>query len=338
MHNYDNYQSASALSKQTLAFLTEHNIAPSPVNYSVIYHYLSQRNTELTAEIDFQLTQKNALDGVLLDDLFVKFLSNSDNIENNLLQPFEKTLSQTLDKIDDQAQSEEVILANLAKADHALSDNDLHKPLKNIVNFLVGTISNAQKQHQKLSDELAKTSEEVTLLKTKLKESREEAVHDALTGLLNRRGCDDKLQALDIKGRHSSLVIDIDDFKKINDTFGHQVGDKVIQRVAKIIKSSVSETDLATRYGGEEFLIVAPGQSLSQARALAEQIRLSVADLKLIQRKSNTFLPPITISVGIAELADDNSWPSFFQRADQALYQAKSAGKNCCIDALPLKG
>ncbi|WDE06357.1 GGDEF domain-containing protein [Thalassomonas viridans] len=333
MHNYDNYQSASALSKETLAFLVEHTIPPSPVNYSVIYHYLSQRNSELTAEIDFQLTQKNALDGVLLDDLFVKFLSNSDDIENNLLLPFEKTLSQTLDKIDDQAQSEEVILANLAKADHALSDEMLHKPLKNIVNFLIGTISHAQKQHQQLSEELAKTSEEVTSLKSKLEESREEAVHDALTGLLNRRGCDDKLQALDINDRHSSLVIDIDDFKKINDTFGHQVGDKVIQKVAKIIKSSVSESDLAARYGGEEFLVVTPHRSISQARELAEQIRLSVADLKLIQRKSNTFLPTITVSVGIAELANDNNWPSFFQRADQALYKAKNAGKNCCINA-----
>lgn len=312
MHTHENYRAAALLSEKNLTFLTEHTIAPNPINYSVLYSYMSHRHKDLSAEINEQLALGSHLDGILLDSLYGKFLSDKDSFENKLLLPFENVLSKTLDKIDDQAQSQAIILANLAKADNTLTDNSQHRPLKKIVNFLMTTISNAQKQHQHLSNELVKTSEEVTLLEKQLKLSQQEAVHDALTGLLNRRGCDDKLKSLDLERQHSSLVIDIDDFKKINDDFGHVVGDKVIQRVAKIIKSSVAEHDLAVRYGGEEFLIVTPNKSINQAREIAENIRLSIADLKLIQRKSKTYLPPITVSVGIAELANDMSWSAFF--------------------------
>ena len=152
-------------------------------------------------------------------------------------------------------------------------------------------------------------------------------------GLLNRRGCDDKLQSLDFSGTHSSLAIDIDHFKKINDVFGHFVGDKVIQRIAKTIKSHVSEQDLAVRYGGEEFLVVMTNKSIPEAKKVAENIRLSVAKMKLIQKETNTQLPPISVSIGIAQSGDTHDWTSLFEQADDALYKAKNSGRNRCICA-----
>ena len=136
---------------------------------------------------------------------------------------------------------------------------------------------------------------------------------------------------MDIEDIHSSLVIDIDHFKEINDTFGHFIGDKVIQRIAKVIKDCVRETDLAVRFGGEEFVVVLVNQTLKEARKAAERIRLAITELKLMQRQSNTCLPPISVSIGIAQADNDHNWTSLFKRADKALYQAKNSGRNRCV-------
>ncbi|WP_159822072.1 GGDEF domain-containing protein [Colwellia sp. 20A7] len=180
---------------------------------------------------------------------------------------------------------------------------------------------------------MSTTQQEINQLKHKLESSRQEALVDSLTGLLNRRGCDDKLQALDFEQTHSSLVIDIDHFKKINDNFGHFIGDKVIQRIAKIIKSHLTEQDFAVRFGGEEFLVVMTNKSIIEAKEVAEKIRIAIEKMKLIQRETNDPLPPISVSIGIAQNNNAQDWPSLFKEADNALYQAKKSGRNRCICA-----
>lgn len=327
----DSLQNATKYSDRTHEFLTRHNIAPSPVNYSVVYLYVSNRNAEINVEIDRRLSTDKAIDSVFIDNLFVKYVSHSRNIEKSVLTPFEQSLTATLEKINIQVLSDQKIASSLKKADKVLSSSEHHEPIKNIVSFLCDTIASSQAQHQSLSSELAKTYKEVNHLKSKLKDSRQEAILDALTGLLNRRGCEDKLKDLDIEDVHSSMAIDIDHFKDINDTFGHFIGDKVIQRIAKVIKENVTESDLAVRFGGEEFIVVLVNKTIDEARKAAENIRLAIAGLKLMQRQSNTFLPPISVSIGITQANKDQNWSTLFKRADKALYQAKNAGRNCCV-------
>lgn len=333
MLSHDNFQAASQYSKITHTFLNKYEIPPTPVNYSVIYLYTSNLNAELKKEIDRQITATGTVDAIFIDHLFIKFVSNAEHIEKSILTPFEASLSEILDKMNQQAACDKILVSHLEKADKALAKTEHHKSLHKVVNFLFGTINSSQLQHRALSEELAKTCEEVTLLKAKLQESRQEAIVDALTGLLNRRGCDDLLKDINIDDVHCSLAIDIDHFKKINDQFGHFVGDKVIQRVASVIKDNVGENDLAVRYGGEEFVVVMVNKAMAEAKKVAEEIRQAINELKLVQRQTNVFLPPISVSIGIAELDNDVTWPSLFKRADQALYQAKNAGRNCCICA-----
>jgi len=312
-------------------FMAFHSIAPTPTNYSVIYCYSSKENLALNEQIDFQLTANKPLDATFLDSIFTEFLSNSQQIEENLLGPFEQTLSGTLAQLDNQVSSEEAALSNLAKIGEALTRLGEHKPLQSIITFLLTAVGQSQEQHKSLSSELYKASEEVTQLKVKLEKSREEALIDTLTGLLNRRGCELKLQKLSLNDIHSSLVIDIDHFKKVNDTFGHSVGDKVIQLVANVIKENVAEVDIPVRYGGEEFVVILSNKSQQFAHTLAEKIRVAISKLKLVQRQTNTILPPITVSIGIAELQENMAWSTLFNNADQALYKAKGSGRNCCI-------
>ena len=329
----DNYQVTTNFSELTHDFLSSHLIAPTPANYAVIYLYISNENELLTAAIDKELQQNKLITVDFLADLFKRYVSFSEQVENTVISPFEEALSKTLAQINLQVGNEEKVTKSLQKLNRLLTKTEHHKSLQSIVGFLFDTINNTQNQHQELSQELSATQQEIQHLRNKLASSRQEALVDSLTGLLNRRGCDDKLQTLSFAETHSSLAIDIDHFKKINDSFGHFVGDKVIQRIAKTIESHISEQDLAVRFGGEEFVVIMTNKSIPEAMETAEKIRISIEKMKLIQRETNTYLPPISVSIGVAQNKNIPDWASLFKQADHALYQAKNSGRNRCICA-----
>ncbi|WP_085296728.1 GGDEF domain-containing protein [Cognaticolwellia mytili] len=324
----DNFDEALKISESTNELLSHYQIPPSPVNYSVIYLYVSKRNEKLTAELDRHIQSYQEIDLTFIESLFEKYISNSHAIETQILAPIEKSLTSTLAKINEQVDSDKVVASNLKKAEKALSQHEYQKSMQNIVAFLMKSIATSQQQHNDLSLELTRACGEVSFLKSKLEAARHEAIIDSLTGLFNRRGCDTKLQALDIEQVHSSLAIDIDHFKNINDQFGHFIGDKVIQRIAKVIKATISEQDIAVRFGGEEFVVVMVNKTMTQAYEVAEKIRLAIAGLTLKQRDSKAYLPKISVSIGIAERQDELNWTALFEQADTALYQAKSNGRN----------
>jgi len=313
--------------------LSSHLIAPTPTNYAVVYLYISNENELLTAAIDRQLQKGEAIDADFLDDLFSRYVSFSHQVENTILVPFEQSLTKTIDNISKQIDKEDKAANSLKKINKILNNASHHPSLENIVSYLFSTINNAKSQRQTLSQELNSTQQEINQLKEKLASSREEALVDSLTGLLNRRGCDQKLQSLNLASTHSALAIDIDHFKAVNDKFGHFIGDKVIQRIAKTIKDHIGKQDIAVRFGGEEFVVIMTNKTLYQAKAVAELIRNAIANMKLIQRETNTYLPPISVSIGVAQNNNASNWVSLFEQADQALYQAKNSGRNRCICA-----
>jgi diguanylate cyclase (GGDEF)-like protein len=122
------------------------------------------------------------------------------------------------------------------------------------------------------------------------------------------------------------LLIDIDDFKALNDRLGHAAGDAVLVRIARILNESVRESDVLARYGGEEFVVLAPGTDLEGVAYLAEKVRTSVAESSFGLDPSGEAMR-VTVSIGVAEYAGDRR--AFFDVADRALYRAKAAGKNC---------
>lgn len=149
---------------------------------------------------------------------------------------------------------------------------------------------------------------------------------DTLTGVLNRRGLDRRLEQvasnIQSDGQTAIFMIDVDHFKTINDIHGHQAGDLVLVELSRLMASLLRGHDVVGRWGGEEFMVVAPGATRTQAVELAERLRTAV------QRHHFVGVGSLTISVGIAELFADTSLDATLEAADAALYAAKRGGRN----------
>lgn len=157
--------------------------------------------------------------------------------------------------------------------------------------------------------------------------SRRISLTDTLTGVGNRRHFDATLAAEVERawryGQPLSLVLlDIDNFKRINDNWGHEAGDQALRWVGALLRKTLRSSDSVSRFGGEEFVVLMPGLGRNEAQALAERIRRLLADLPMGK------LPGITASFGVASLAPDERGESLFARADAALYRAKAEGRN----------
>lgn len=160
------------------------------------------------------------------------------------------------------------------------------------------------------------------------------ARRDPLTGLWNRRGAEDRLEEeVDRARRYGSPLavawLDLDHFKRINDTYGHDVGDRVLRAVGDVVGREVRKHDTAARWGGEEFLVVLPGQSDASARDAADRLRRAIAALDVGLPGGEN----VTTSLGVARLGPSESAAELVRRADQALYAAKAAGRDRVVVA-----
>ncbi|MDD2308594.1 MAG: GGDEF domain-containing protein [Desulfuromonadaceae bacterium] len=172
--------------------------------------------------------------------------------------------------------------------------------------------------------------QDVTELATYEQKLVEMNTKDALTGIYNRRFLESRLQEeCDRQRRHSRplslIMIDIDFFKKVNDTYGHQCGDMVLQSVAAKAATVIRNTDFIARYGGEEFCCLLPETPADAAETVAEHIRAH------IEKMENSFegnSVKVTISLGISDFVAEDTPDTFLKRADDALYQAKHSGRN----------
>lgn len=157
---------------------------------------------------------------------------------------------------------------------------------------------------------------------------------DKLTGLKNRRYFQEKLEEQLSNNEKSAspfslFILDIDHFKKVNDTFGHQVGDEVLAQLAQLLKNQARSLDIVARYGGEEFVVILPETDQNEAKAIAEQLRQAVEQAKWQTGR-------ITVSVGIATAIKMDNETTILQRADKALYASKENGRNHVTHSIDL--
>jgi diguanylate cyclase len=202
--------------------------------------------------------------------------------------------------------------------------------VKDLLGQVLQELSLIRKQNDELKSKLEEANEQIKKLTKELEESRREASIDFLTQVANRASFDRAITDMvnDFYRRNypfALLMIDIDKFKNINDTYGHQAGDYVLKELARLLKSQLRARDVIARYGGEEFAILLPGVSFSQAIRIAERLRRSV-EKHLFKYNDQTI--PVTISVGVAMMREGLDETALIERADKALYLAKKSGRN----------
>jgi diguanylate cyclase (GGDEF)-like protein len=180
----------------------------------------------------------------------------------------------------------------------------------------------------------------LALSNLKLRDSlRQQSIRDPLTGLFNRRYLEESLlleiqRAKRSNSPFSILMIDLDHFKRFNDTHGHEAGDIVLQNLGRFLQRHIRGGDIACRYGGEEFTLVLPGTSLELAQQRAEELNAGVRALHVDFNGSS--LGPLSISAGVATFPNHGeSVELVLQSADMALYQAKNEGRDRVVVAVP---
>ena len=183
-----------------------------------------------------------------------------------------------------------------------------------------------------LTERLHLLENETNALQRRVAEERAQAFTDALTGVPNRMALEDRVEQEVARSRRfgtplSLAVLDVDHFKKINDTYGHLAGDKVLRTLAEKLSQNIRETDFLARYGGEEFVVLMPGAEPDAALGVADKLRQVIEECGFHFRNTPV---PVTISCGVSGLREGEDAEAVFERADAALYRAKEGGRNRC--------
>ena len=206
------------------------------------------------------------------------------------------------------------------------------------VSDLLGVVRGMIERTSDMEREMIRSEEQSETLRRNLEAARREAEEDFLTGLPNRRAFEKTYENEYRDARHAKEVLvvglcDIDHFKRINDTHGHETGDRVLKAVARNLSGISGSNCYIARHGGEEFVVLFRGTSLDQARQLLDNARAEMAERRMVNRTTKATIGHVTFSAGIAEVFSYPDRRSAMKAADGALYQAKGLGRNQIVVA-----
>ncbi len=332
------YTQTSNWASKALESLLRHELNPTPNNFSVFYYYYAGTNPNLTMFMDALIASQPAITQANCDELYQAHLGI--DAEQKALQAansaIEAEVSRVLEAIDRAATNTSEYNQTLDTFSGELNATKSLEQIRAALAKVSTETRSMVKQNERLSEQLANTTQQLTELRYNFDQAHKEMQIDPLTEVGNRKYFDNELthattEARDNAAPLSLLMIDIDYFKKFNDTYGHVIGDQVLRLVARTLVENLKGRDVIARFGGEEFVILLPQTRVDDAEKVANHLRSSLATKKIRKRSTNETLGSVTVSIGAAEFysADDNE--SFIARADAALYQAKDQGRNRVI-------
>ncbi len=303
------------IAKTSLGFMSKNGIPITPRNFEEWFYIICKAKEE-----NHLLTPKNLK--VLYEKYFkdIPQLEDVEEIKEISFNLRHLTLDseEALDKFESNLNSHN---SYIQESITAIDENDIQK-----MEYLKTKIHTLEEENNKLKKFLEENRKKLDFIEEKFNEQKREADHDALTGLLNRRSFDrDITQLHESQVPYSLVICDIDDFKKINDTYGHLVGDKVLKEVGEILTNYVRNNTRSYRYGGEEFVVLLPNADENAAKVVGERLR-EVIENRTIQINSARI--NFTASFGGTKRKEGDDIASVIGRADKALYEAKKSGKN----------
>jgi len=334
----DDLAQSRQIATEALARMAALRIVPTPANFSIWYAYFSNDVPDLNKEID-SLLENGAIFSMQVNiALFGKYFGTDREAValNDIGQSLNATIGTVMAQLSAAGQETAAFDHRLQSVTGTLNKKGEQIDLKEVVASLVAAAEEMSTTNRALENELNKSAERVSHLQQNLEQLRVEVLTDSLTGIGNRKLFDltvlSRVNEANGKGGELCLLmLDIDHFKRFNDSYGHRVGDKVLRVVANRLKAAAKPGDLPVRYGGEEFAMILPGMTLDAATIRANQIREELANQYLRNKATGDNFGKITVSIGVTQFRHQEQLEDFIRRADAALYRAKDAGRNQVI-------
>ena len=311
-----------------------HPASYTPPVYAVWYEFLTGINPALSEAMSRFLSDCEPITDEVAQKLFDSHISES-NPEAQ--QAFKLNMQKVLHNLTQLAETTGGdtgrFSAGLEKYGATLSGKLDAPMLQQLVSEIVQDTRTMHDSVNTLQGKLYESKTEITKLQHELENAKSEALIDPLTGIFNRRGLELQIKNLaannDFKDKKIAfMMLDIDFFKKVNDSYGHLFGDKVLRAIAEVLKAKVKGQDSVARMGGEEFAVLLPDTSVQGAYAVAEHIRLGIQKGKIRRLDKPETVEGITISIGISDCEAHGDWTAAMSRADDALYTSKRLGRN----------
>ena len=316
------------------SFVDQHNLSLSSRNLELAWEYICGGNSNLRNEV-LGLSAASQLNNNTANDLYDKHL-NTDitaEIDKIVLEAIHQ-IHRTTEIIDDGHRNTQQCENNLIEhADNIrVKSDDVDDAVQKLLSLSRLMVESTRENRQQISE----TNKKLAELKGELEQARNEADFDELTKLPNRRKfertLEDAFQKLADDDQKLVLVFaDIDHFKRINDTFGHECGDRVLRLVADELGSLSNSRCHISRYGGEEFALIFEDDNIDTVWEKVDQCRDALAKRALVDLESGKALGEVTFSAGIAECLTTDTKRSILRKSDLALYEAKSEGRNCVL-------
>jgi diguanylate cyclase len=329
-YQHSREESAEIL-RRALQLMSPHKAGYHPVSYAVWYEHAADLNPGLTRELDKLLAADLLLSDAEICRLHALHIAGRD------VQAFELAQSQlreALGESEKQAvQAERTVKRFTVSLDDAIQEARQHEEDGNTLTQKMSKVLAEASQLQAalgvLHQQLARQREEVDHVMERLERAQTEPLRDPLTGLKNLHGLRRAVEARESELTGVAfLAADIDYFKRVNDTHGHVIGDKVLAKVAEILCEHLTGEDMAARLGGDEFVMFLPAKSLDAAAALAEEVRAAATRTVITRADGMQYIGAVTLSIGVAIGEPGDTLESLRHRADEALYDAKDAGRN----------
>jgi diguanylate cyclase len=336
------FKRALGYANSALDLLKRATIPPYPQFYELLYTYATGVNPTLNSRIN-SIFREGDPTVDLAERLYNEFLKAQDANEriSSVSERMSMRIEAMHDAIDTAMTTANAYSGTLQTASGDLASAVDGEALRQMASRLLGETRRMQEANVQLEQKLEASREDIQALQRDLDDVRREALLDPLTKIFNRKHFDDGMLRAVAEARGgnaplSLMLIDIDHFKRFNDTWGHQTGDQVLRLVAMTLKSNIKGKDIAARYGGEEFAAILPDTDLEGAIILADNIRRAVQAKELLKRSTNEKLGRITASFGVAHFRPDDTPASLIERADRCLYAAKHAGRNKVVSEVEL--
>jgi diguanylate cyclase len=311
--------------------MSQFSVPATPNNYSVWFHYVLGTSPSLRKAIDILLGNKRKFDASINHDLFTTFVDTSGALPaGNAPQQLNGIISSAKQFLANAISDNKTQIATLGKVSAKAEANS---DPRSIIKILISELTKANTRASLLEANFVEASNQLEEVRSSLAEAETRSNTDGLTGLANRRALDEffrtsLIRAMEIDEPLSVFMVDVDHFKKFNDTHGHLIGDQVLRLVAKVLKDNIREGDLAARYGGEELCAALPGTDLAACKEVAERVRRRISEAKLTRRTTGQEIGNVTVSIGVVQFRLAESAEALIERCDRGLYHAKNAGRD----------